>query len=278
MLVTGALLLISDIRYHLKNWKSSIIGFGLLILVALPYARFIVTRGSENYRHLVLLGSYLIDNIPLVEKVRLFGLEYLKGLNPIYWFLPNNNDLARHLMKGYGHMAWFTFPLLVVGLINCLKNFRSSAHRVVLIALLAAPSGAALVQLGITRALVMVIPAAILITLGMCSVLDWLAKRYWQNKTALAVILFGVLAGYNVFMLRDALVNGPTWFKDYGLGGMQYGADQIFGEIKNYFTRAGYKDHPDPLLVEWDRCGGAFLPPGYDQGDFREHRWFHLRS
>jgi hypothetical protein len=94
----------------------------------------------------------------------------------------------------------------------------------------------------------------------------------------MVMLVTGVLAGYNVFMLRDALVNGPTWFKDYGLGGMQYGADQIFGEIKNYFTRAGYKDHPDPLLVEWDRCGGAFLPPGYDQGDFREHRWFHLRS
>jgi len=101
---------------------------------------------------------------------------------------------------------------------------------------------------------------------------------YTYSPGQMVMLVTGVLAGYNVFMLRDALVNGPTWFKDYGLGGMQYGADQIFGEIKNYFTRAGYKDHPDPLLVEWDRCGGAFLPPGYDQGDFREHRWFHLRS
>jgi hypothetical protein len=34
-------------------------------------------------------------------------------------------------------------------------------------------------------------------------------------------------AGYS---LNDALVNGPTWFQNYGLYGMHYGAQQIFGD------------------------------------------------
>lgn len=35
-------------------------------------------------------------------------------------------------------------------------------------------------------------------------------------------------------MLRDALVNGPTWFDDYGLGGMQYGGDTLFSAVRSY--------------------------------------------
>jgi hypothetical protein len=35
-------------------------------------------------------------------------------------------------------------------------------------------------------------------------------------------------------MLRDSLVNGPRWFRDYGLTGLQYGARQVFGEIRAY--------------------------------------------
>jgi hypothetical protein len=32
-------------------------------------------------------------------------------------------------------------------------------------------------------------------------------------------------------MLRTALVDGPTWYSDYGLGGMQYGAEQLFATL-----------------------------------------------
>lgn len=243
MLVSGVLLFISDIRFHLKNWRTGLIGGGVLLLLALPYIRFILTRGSANYQHLALLGSYLISDISLLGKVQRFTLEYLKGLNPAYWFLPNTVDLSRHLMKGYGHLSWFTFPFALIGLGSCLKHFRSSAHRAVIIALLAAPSGAALVQLGITRALVMVIPLAILITLGLSIVLEWLIQRAW-SRVVLSVGLFGLLTGYNIFMLRDALVNGPTWYTHYGLSGMQYGASQVFGEIKAYLVRS-----PDTKII-----------------------------
>ena len=243
VLATGALLFISDARFHLKHWRTGLIGGGVLVVLALPYVRFLLTRGDANYQHLMLLGSYLISDLSMVAKAQRFGLEYLKGLNPAYWFLPNTVDLPRHLMKGYGHLSWFTFPFLLLGLVDCLKHFRSSAHRAVMAALLAAPSGAALVQLGITRALVMVIPAAILITLGVSVVVEWLIRRAW-SKAVLSLALFSLLVGYNIFMLRDVLVNGPTWYTDYGLSGMQYGASQIFGEVKAYLARS-----PDTKII-----------------------------
>jgi hypothetical protein len=38
-------------------------------------------------------------------------------------------------------------------------------------------------------------------------------------------------------MTRDALRNGPTWFQDYGLYGMQWGAQPVFGEVRRALER-----------------------------------------
>ena len=281
--VTGVLLLLFDSRYHWQNRKVGLIGLGVLALVALPYARFLITRGAENYKHLQILGSYWTDPIPLSEKLRLYFSEYLSGLNPAYWYLPNDHDLMRHLMKGYGHLLRWTFPFAALGLAICLKPIFSSLrrillvvglavlaaaaligfsitqqpafwivaalliildlvicfinvpsmYRVILFALLAAPSGAALVGIGITRLLVMVVPATLLTTLGLAACLTWLAKHRLPEK-ALAFGVLIPLVAFNFFMLNDALVNGPQWYSDYGLGGMQWGANRIFPAVADY--------------------------------------------
>jgi hypothetical protein len=94
--------------------------------------------------------------------------------------------------------------------------------------------------------LVFVIPAVLLIALGLEMALGWLEKLILNTGKALnaavvyktlAVALAVVLCWANLAMLRDALVNGPTWFQDYGLGGMQYGARQLFTEVRSYWMR-----------------------------------------
>ena len=245
MAVTGVLLLLSDIRYHWRNRKVGLIGIGVLVLLALPYLRFLIQHGAENYKHLQILGSYWTDPLSLSQKLHQFFSYYLGGLNPGYWFLPNNNDLARHLMKGYGHLLLITLPFALLGLGICLKNIRSSMHRLIMIALLAAPSAAALVGIGITRLLVFVIPADLLITLGVIACLRWLEKHPLPHpgcsQRREKVLTFGVLiplVAFNFFMLKDALVNGPLWFSDYGLGGMQWGAKQIFPAVQDYLIQS----------------------------------------
>ncbi|NMC77767.1 MAG: hypothetical protein GYA59_00280, partial [Chloroflexi bacterium] len=53
----------------------------------------------------------------------------------------------------------------------------------------------------------------------------------------LSLAVFLLLAGFNGWMLRDALVNGPLWSDDYGLSGMQYGARQIYPAIGDYLQQ-----------------------------------------
>lgn len=235
MAVTAILLIISDAKYHWEQRKVIIKGFGLAILLALPYIRFLIVHGSENFKHLQILQSYWLADLSPLEKLARYFTQYLRGLNPAYWFFPNDIDFDRHIMNGYGHILIYSLPFFVIGLIVALRNFRSSMHRVALIALLAAPSGAALVELGITRALFMVIPAAMIISLGLDALMRWLLKLRIPNALV-AGIAFTILAGFNFFLLKDAINNGPMWSTDYGLGGMQYGARQLYAEVRQYLS------------------------------------------
>jgi hypothetical protein len=229
--LTAVLLLLTDIPYHIRHWRTVLLGLLLTVILALPFVRFQLGHPDANFDHLRVLDSYWIQSISLLEKLKHFFIEYLKGLNPGYWYLPNNQDLSRHLMKGYGHVLWFTFPFTLLGLGIAIRNIRQSIYRTLIIALIAAPSGAALVALGITRALSMVIPLALLGGVGLSFTLQWAGKRWMNLKNYPAIITLVLLVGVNFWMLRDALVNGPLWYQDYGLGGMQYGARQVYAEL-----------------------------------------------
>ena len=237
--LTALFMLISDWPYHWQNRRTIFRGLVLTALLALPLLRFQINHPSSNLDHLHVLNSYWIQPISFWEKLRLYFTEYLHGLNPLYWYVPNTVDLDRHLMKGYGNLAWISAPFLAVGLWTSIRNFKQSPYRILLAALFFAPSGSALVGLGITRSLSLVVPAAILSGLGLSYTLEYFKKRWPKTRIVLAAFLFSLLAIFNVYMTVDALWNGPLWFQNYSLGGMQYGAKQIFSEIKTY-----KKEHP----------------------------------
>ncbi len=241
--VTGALLFVSDIRYHWQQRKIALRGLLLLILLGLPYLRFRVDHPEALQEHLANLNSYWMQSLSLKEKLTRFGQEYVLGLGPGYWFIPNDRDLSRHLMKGYAHLQRASLPFFAIGLVVAIKGVRSSANRAVLIALLAAPAGAAMAQLAVTRALVMVIPATMLIAIGMSAALGWLARLHLPQRV-LSIGLFVLLASANLWMAGDALIHGPTWYRDYDLGGMQYGAARLFPEVKKYL-----QENPQSKLI-----------------------------
>jgi 4-amino-4-deoxy-L-arabinose transferase-like glycosyltransferase len=236
-------LLISDWRYHWQQRRRLLLALGLAALFGLPYLRFQIEHPGENLRHLTLLNSYWLTDRPLLEKFGIYFGEYLRGLNPFYWYVPQLAELIRHVMKGYGHLGWITLPFVAIGLIRALRGVRQSEPRLILLALLAAPSGAALVKLGITRALFMVIPAALLGGLGLESVIGWLGSRLqtrWPrpNWTIwLSLLVFLILSAAAFGMLQDALKNAPFWSSDYGLSGLQWGARQLFAEVSDYLNQ-----------------------------------------
>lgn len=244
MLVTALLLFISDFRYHWQHRGVLLRGLGLAALLALPFARFYINHPDASAWQLRLLNSYWLANEPLLEKLRTYLLKYASGLDPFYWYFPHHQDLARHTMPGYGHLLRLTLPLGLLGLALAIYYFRRPAYRVLLAAVLAAPSGAALVDLGITRALVMVIPMAVLTALGASALLEWLHRRKGVSRTLMATTVFLILAGGNLYLLGDALANGPHWHQHYGLSGMQWGAQQLFGEVKTHL-----RENPETRMI-----------------------------
>jgi hypothetical protein len=243
MLVTGVLLFFSDLRYHLRHWRIGLIGIALIVLVALPFARFRAEYPDAAFMHLRVLDSYWFLPIPLSEKLLRFAGEYLYGLSPLFWFLPNTRDLERHLMRGYGHIALWMLPFWLAGVWVCLRNFKSGIHRVVLIATLAAPFGAAMAEVFVTRAMAFVVPAAMLCALGAEWMIDLLRTRRWQTVAGAATSV--AIAVFSMWMWRDAMVNGPAWFTNYSLYGMQWGARQLLGEAVPAYLNA----HPDQRLL-----------------------------
>lgn len=233
--LTGILFLISDLRYHLQNWRTLIVALGLVLLLALPYIHFQLEDPREVAFHLRTLDSYLFKPVPLSEKLYTFVSKYAFGLSPQYWFIPNEHEIGRHRMLGYGHILWWTLPFFLIGLWLALSRFRESKYRALILAMLATPIGGAITEIGITRVLAFVMPAAMMTTLG----LDWLIHRLrHQSIQRFAPLpVFGVLTFASLWMLRDALTNGPLWFRDYTLYGMQWGAEQIFQVIPHYLKR-----------------------------------------
>jgi len=263
IVLCALLMVLVDARFHWQNRRTALLGAVLAFALALPYVRFQVGHPGEVVRRLQQLDSYLVrpDLDPADKAVRL-GEEYLAGLSPAYWYAPENTrDLIRHRMKGYGNILWPTLPFAAIGVVVCLRRWREPAYRAVLIAALTAPLGAALAGMHVTRTLVFVVPAALITFLGGAAALRWIpsgipagmlsampspgceARRsaigdrvgYARMATALFVLLSLISGG----MLGDALANGPTWYSDYGLTGMQYGARQVFSHVSAYLA-----DHP----------------------------------
>jgi hypothetical protein len=253
--LTAALLFFSDLRYHWQQRAFLLRGLGLLIVLSLPYLRHQLNHPGETARHMQILNSYWIREIPLTDKLGIYFKEYLRGLDLRYWYWPNNTDLMRHKLDHYGHVLRWTLPLFGLGLSAALwKGLRpasinatgqqAAAYRTLLLAMFAAPSGAALVQLGITRALFMVIPLCLFSALGVELLLGWLTHRRLSLLRLGTALAWLTLTAGSIYLLQDSLRNGPLWFQDYGLGGMQYGAQPLFSAVRQYL-----EEHPGVKMI-----------------------------
>jgi hypothetical protein len=181
--------------------------------------------------HLQDLSSYWTEDLPTAAKLERFAGTYLRGLSPGYWFTEDRLELERHRMLGYPHLpVWLAPPLLLGLAVSLLRAPRSPAHRLLLIGVLAAPFSASLVALRITRLLAMVVPVTLAATVGLEQLRSWAARLLPARWLSVALGL-GLTAASGA-MTRDALVNGPRWFTDYGMHGMQWGATELFSTLR----------------------------------------------
>jgi len=232
--VSGVILFIVDYRYHTHPDQRKTVLNGILLggLLLLPFARYYLAHPFEAAGQVKRRGSYWTnDNLTFLQKLLEFLRQYFYGLNPQYWYIKNRVDLNRHIMNGYGNGWIFTLPFLVIGLIQTIRYIRIPSYRIVLIALLVCPIPASVVAIGMPRMLWMTIPVALISVIGLSAVLQWCETHWHFAPRWISIGLFIVTTCGSVIMLRDALVNGPTWFEDYSLYGLQYGAKQVFQDV-----------------------------------------------
>src|SRR5262249_37740335 len=123
---------------------------------------------------------------------------------------------------------------------------------------------------GITRNITFLASVALLAALGFDLVFSWL--REGRAKSAVRLASFALLALAGFSLLRDALVFGPTRFHNYGLGGLQWGAQAIYRDLiprylpsnplANVFISHVWSNNPDvfPRFFGWfDRHRVYFL-------------------
>ncbi len=265
MLISGALLLL-DAPYHWRQRHTIWPVVGWLALLSAPYVRFRLQHPEAIGEQLRNVDSVWVSDLPFAEKLRTFLGNYAYGLSPNYWFFPNESDLARHRMPDIAHIPTVLLPLALIGLGICLWRWRSAAHRVVLVALLAAPFSAAIAAIFVTRALAMVVPLTLLILIGADAVIGWAIVRWpavWRRWPLISAGIGLALVAMSLSLLRVALVSGPLFFPDYGFYGMQYGGSQVFGAVKqgladdsqrHYFISPNWANNADSL-------GDFFLTP-----------------
>lgn len=233
----GFLLVIVDWPYHRQHSRLLLAAALLAIPLIYPYFRFRAVHAGEAYFHLRRLDSYWFRDLSPSTKVLTFLQQYLQGLSPLYWFSRFPDELPRHLMRGYGRISPLALPFFLPGLYQTIRQWKAFEYRTLLLLVIAAPIGGALISVGITRVLLLVIPAAILIGIGFSWVISRI--RHQTLRTSAIALSFCLLILAQALMVSDSVRNGPTWYTDYGMGGMQYGATQVFRAADEMASKPG---------------------------------------
>ena len=234
IVVTALLLAAVDARYHWAHRRTVIWAIPFLFVLVLPYLRHLRDHPGDIGERLRWLFSYWSDStLTVSQKLRAYATSYFQSFLSPYWFrVEHAGDISRHVMKGRAQLSTFVLPFAAVGFLLCVLRGRSPAYRTLLIALAAAPVGTALVALGITRAMTFVVVVAMLAAIAADALLR-IASRVAPPLYLATAVFLGLAIGQG-YLLADALRNGPTWFTDYGLYGMQWGAAPVFEAVGQY--------------------------------------------
>jgi hypothetical protein len=233
---TALVLMFSDLRYHLAPPRRKLMLFAAMfgLVLLLPWLRFQLDHQAGDVSIVAAQirqrGSYWTNSdLTLTAKFSQWANEYLYGMSPQFWFLPNDRDLARHTIPGTGNLLLVTAPFALLGLVECLRRIRDSAHRNVLLALFIAPLPATIVAIGTPRTLWMIVPWAILITLGIERAIELITRFIPRLTRWMPATAYVALGAASLLLLARSLTTGQTWHTDYTLYGQQFGAQQVFG-------------------------------------------------
>jgi hypothetical protein len=257
VLVMGILLLVTDARYHFRQSPARLAAaFAFVLVLAFPAWREHRLHPGTTMQQLSKLGSYWVRPLPLPQKLRIFGHNYLTGFQPRYWFFPNEYEMMRHRVDHLAFVPLILAPFLLIGIVACVfRCVRSPAHRVILLSPLGVPFAAAAHERQMLRLLPMAVPIVLLTLVGVDELRRLLGR--WLPSPVLAAGLAGGLTVATVRLCTLSFTDSASWFSEYGLYGMQWGARQVTDAAKAELLRSpgsrvhissGWANNPETFL------------------------------
>jgi hypothetical protein len=257
VLVMGILLFVTDARYHFRQKPGLLLAaIAFALLLAFPAWREHRLHPGTTVQQLTKLGAYWVRPMPMPEKLKIFAHNYASGFEPKYWFYPAEAEMMRHRIDHLAFVPMALAPFLLIGVAACLvRCVRSPAHRVILLSPLGVPFAAAVHERQTLRLLPMLVPIALLALVGMEEIRRPLAR--WIPNVVLAAGLAGVLAAATLRLCAMSFTQSASWFPEYGLYGMQWGAKQVTDAAREELQKdpeirvhisSGWANNPETFL------------------------------
>jgi hypothetical protein len=173
-----------------------------------------------------VLGSDITKDISVGHMILNGAIRYVSAFDPVYWFTYRfNPGEVRHLWKDRSFIPMILSVPFFIGLMYSLMTIRSITSRSVLVFLLAGPLPVFFVETHVQR-IFYIIPAFVLITSIGVNFVFGLIRGSFIRLLFASLFLTGIV--YDSAMLLREAEGALLWYSDYGIRGLQWGAQAIF--------------------------------------------------
>jgi hypothetical protein len=247
-----ALFAVVHVTYHVRHMRQVLLAVLLGVFFLVPLIRFKLNLPVAAEKQLAVIDSDWVNpHLSLNQKIEGALSRYRESLDPRYWFSTQEaaKEIERHRWGNEAHMVLWTAPLFLLGTLVLLPRLRRREASAVMIALLVSVAPSLVVGVGVMRVFSYVVPVTIFTVIGIDFLLSLVERLRPALASIVAVVVAMTFSGQSLILTRDALAQGPTWFDQYGLYGMQFGARQLFTKIGEVLKR--YPEMRVRYSVDW---------------------------
>ena len=262
LVATSAVIILCHPKRILSQWRWVFVGGFVFSLLMIPFLLFSGQSPGAMKEQLTLIQSvWYQGDATLSNKLMLAVESYLSSFSPEYWFSPEGGrryDATRHLWGGRGYLEWWIAPFLIHGFFVSASRIRDYSYRLIIILCFTASAASLLVPIMIMRVFAEIVPVALLAAVSLDRLLTLLQRRSKFSLQATVLVAL-ILNGYQLFLLREALVGAPNWFRDYGLYGIAWGAKELHNELVPQLAQ-NFSNHQILLTSSWANGSDSFPP------------------
>ncbi|MBD3267161.1 phospholipid carrier-dependent glycosyltransferase, partial [bacterium] len=191
-----------------RLWKMAGVFWGLFLLGCIPLAQHILFESAQSTSRLSQITIW--GDQPILPAMLEFIKNYALHVSPGFLFFHGDGNL-RHSTAVFGQVHWYVFPLLLAGMIRCVRR-REWIDRLLLVWLFCFPLAAACTRESIPHALRSVFAVPILQILSVYGMMEW---EDWIKKSPNRFSPTFIIMGKRLWILSLVICAGLYFFDYY---------------------------------------------------------------